>query len=103
LDVRPKAHGPRIVFRPAPGAHVTVESIRVVRGSYITFRGFRGLADTYHAPGEQRITYAWIKMRQFFVRGAAHITYRYSEVGPNTADGGVNWVTPLYSSNNVCI
>ena len=54
-----------------------------MRGSYITFRGFRVVDDTYNEPGAQRITYAWIKMRQFFIRGADHINYRYSEVGPN--------------------
>ena len=100
LDVRPKAHGPKIVFRPAPGAHVTVESIRVTRGSYIEFRGFRVIDDTFNEQGARHIAYSWIKMRQFFVRGADHVTYRYSEVGPNAADDGMNWVTAAYGTNN---
>ena len=55
ITARPKAHGPKILFRPARGASVTLHSIRVVRGSYITFRGFRVVDDTYNEPGAQRI------------------------------------------------
>jgi hypothetical protein len=100
INARPKAHGPKILFRPARGASVTLNSIRVVRGSYITFRGFRVLDDTYNEPGAHRITYAWIKMRQFFIRGADHINYRHSEVGPNTSDNGMNWITAPYQRND---
>ena len=32
-------------------------------------------------------------MRQFFIRGADHINYRNSEVGPNDSDDGMNWIT----------
>ena len=100
INARPKAHGPKILFRPARGASVTLHSIRVVRGSYITFRGFRVVDDTYNDPGAQRITYSFIKMRQFFVRGADHINYRNSEVGPNDSDDGMNWITAAYATNN---
>jgi hypothetical protein len=100
INARPKAHGPKILFRPARGASVTLHSIRVVRGSYITFRGFRVVDDTYNEPGAQRITYSFIKMRQFFVRGADHINYRNSEVGPNDTDDGMNWITAAYGTQN---
>jgi len=100
INARPKAHGPHILFRPARGAHVTLASIRVVRGSHITFRGFRVLDDTYNEQGAQRITYSYVKMRQFFIRGADHITYRYSEVGPNGSDDGMNWITAPYETQD---
>jgi len=100
MNVRPKAHGPKILFRPAGKARVTIDSIRVTRGSYITFRGFRVTDDTFNEQGARWITYSWIKMRQFFIRGADHISYRYSEVGPNGSDDGMNWITAPYQTND---
>jgi hypothetical protein len=96
----PMARGPRILFRPAPGAAVTVESIRVTRGSYIEFRGFRVTTDTYNDPGARRITYRWIKMRQFFIRGADYVSYVGSNVGPNVSNDGMNWITAAYGTTN---
>jgi len=96
ISAAPKAHGPKVVFRPARGAKVTIDSIRVSHGSYIEFRGFRVVDDTYNEQGARHITYSYIKMRQFFIRGADHITYRYAEVGPNASDDGMNWITAPY-------
>ena len=39
-------------------------------------------------------------MRQFFVRGADHISYVDSEVGPNTSNDGMNWITAAYQTND---
>jgi hypothetical protein len=100
IDAAPKAHGPKVVFRPVTGAKVTFSSIRVTRGSYIEFKGFRVEDDTYNEPAAQWITYSAISMRQFFIRGADHITYRYSNVGPNGADDGMNWITQPYQSSD---
>jgi hypothetical protein len=96
FNVRPKAHGPKILFRPFPGARVTLNGIRVTRGSYMKFRGFRVNDDTFNEQGAKWITYSYVKMRQFFIRGGDHISYRYSEVGPNASDDGMNWITAPY-------
>ncbi len=100
IDAAPKAHGPKVVFRPVSGAKVTFESIRVTRGSYIEFRGFRVLDDTYNEPGAQWISYRYISMRQFFIRGADHITYRSANIGPNASDDGMNWITAAYQTHD---
>jgi hypothetical protein len=100
INATPKRNGPKIVFRPVSGAKVTLASIRVARGSYIEFRGFRVTDDTYNEPGAQWITYRYVSMRQFFIRGGDHISYRSSNVGPNASDDGMNWISAAYQTND---
>lgn len=100
ISATPLARGPRIVFRRAPRALVVLGSLRVTRGSYIEFRGFKVIADTYNDPGARRITYRGMRMRQFFIRGADYISYISSRVGPNASNDGMNWITAAYQTNN---
>jgi hypothetical protein len=100
INATPKASGPDVVFRPASGATVTVNSIDVTSGSHIEFRDMTTTRETYNRPGAQWITYRRIKMRQFFIRGADHISYIDSEAGPNTNDDGMNWITAAYQTND---
>jgi hypothetical protein len=100
IDAAPKTGGPKVVFRPASGAKVTFASIRVTRGSYIEFRGFRVADDTYNEAAAKWITYRSVSMRQFFIRGADHITYVSSTVGPNGSEDGMNWITAPYQSSD---
>jgi hypothetical protein len=92
--------GPSVVFQPAPGASVTVNNIDITSGSNIEFRNFTVTESTYTRPGAQFITFRGIKMRQFFIRGADHISYYDSEVGPNTSNDGMNWITAAYQTND---
>ena len=100
IDATPKKKGPRILFRPANGAKVTFSSIRVVRGSYIEFRGFRVSNDTYNEAGAKWISYRYMSMRQFFVRSADHILYEASNIGPNDSNDGMNWISAQYQKND---
>ena len=77
---------------------MTVGTIDITRGSHIEFRDFTVNAATYNRQRAQHITYRRIKMRQFFIRGADHIQYLDSEVGPNAAQDGMNWITEPYQS-----
>jgi hypothetical protein len=100
IDSEPKAHGPNVIFQPAPGARVVAESLQVTRGSYIEFRDLTASTDTYNRPGAQHITYRRIHMRDFFVRGADHILYVDSDVGPNSDADEMNWITAAYESDD---
>ena len=91
-----------IIFQPAPGAAVTVSSLRVNEGGGIEFRDFTVTNSTYNGcncaqTGQsgyvvREITYRRIKMKQFFVRGADRISYIEGEVGPNGSEDGMNWI-----------
>jgi hypothetical protein len=100
INGAPKPGGPSIVFRPARDASVIVHDLEVARGSQIEFRDLTVSADTYNLPGAQHITYRRIKMRQFFIRGADHINYVDSDVGPNVSNDGMNWITAAYQTND---
>jgi len=100
IDQTPKANGPAIVFQPAAGASVTLSSVNIVRASYLELRNFTVTSSTYNRERAQWITYRNIKMRQFFIRGADHVSYYDSEVGPNTSDDGMNWITAAYQTND---
>ena len=79
---------------------MTVDDLDIKRGSHIEFRDLTVSADTYNLPGAQHITYRRIKMRQFFIRGADHISYVDSDVGPNVSNDGMNWITAAYQTND---
>jgi chitodextrinase len=100
IDQTPKANGPAVVFQPAAGASVTLSSVNIVRASYLEMRNFTVTSSTYNRQGAQWITYRGIKMRQFFIRGADHVSYYDSEVGPNVSDDGMNWITAAYQTND---
>lgn len=100
INGTPKTGGPSIVFRPARGAGVAVHDLKVARGSQIEFRDFTVSADTYNLPAAQHITYRRMKMRQFFIRGADHISYLDSDVGPNVSNDGMNWITAAYQTDD---
>jgi hypothetical protein len=94
IDAAPKPSGPAVVFRPAAGAGVTVRLINVIRASNIEFQDMTVAEETYNRQAAQGITYRRVKMHVFFIRGADHISYIDSEVGPNSAGFEVmNWVT----------
>jgi hypothetical protein len=96
----PHHGGPPVIFRPTPGASVAVNSINVVNGSDIEFRDMTVNESTYNRQGAQRITYRWIRMQQFFIRGADHIAYIQSEVGPNDSSDGMNWISAAYQTDD---
>jgi hypothetical protein len=96
----PKSNGPSILFRPASGASVTVHDLDIDRGSHIEFRDLTVTEDTYNLGAAEYVTYRRVKMRQFFVRGADHISYIDSDVGPNVSNDGMNWITAAYQTNN---
>jgi chitodextrinase len=100
LDATPKASGPDVVFQPAAGASVTLADLEVTRGAHVEFRDFTVTTDTYNRPEAQYVTYRRIKMRDFFVRGADHISYIDSDVGPNTGADEMNWITAPYQSTD---
>ena len=75
-----------------------VQDLDLDRGSHIEFRDLTVTADTYNRPGAQNVTYRRVKMRQFFVRGADHISYIDSEVGPNSSSDGMNWISAAYQT-----
>jgi hypothetical protein len=85
--------GPDVVFQPAPGASVTVHNIDIDSAAHIEFRNMTVTESTYNRPAAQWITYRGIKMRQLFIRGSDHIRYYDSEVGPNTNDDGMNFIS----------
>ena len=100
IDQTPKANGPAVVFQPANGASVTLSSVNIVRASYLELRNFTVTSSTYNRQGAQWITYRGVKMRQFFIRGSDHVSYIDSEVGPNTSDDGMNWISEPYQSTD---
>ena len=79
---------------------MTLSSVNIVRASYLEMRNFTVTSSTYNRQGAQWITYRGIKMRQFFIRGADHVSYYDSEVGPNVSDDGMNWITAAYQTND---
>jgi hypothetical protein len=92
--------GPAVVFQPAPGASVTVHNIDIDSGTHIEFRNLTVTESTYNRQGAQWITYRHVKMRQFFIRGSDHIRYIDSEVGPNTNDDGMNFISAAYQTSD---
>ncbi|MGH9173134.1 MAG: hypothetical protein ACRD1H_02185, partial [Vicinamibacterales bacterium] len=100
INARPKSRGPKVVFRPAPRARVTLAELEVTRGAHIVFSRFRVRNETYNRAGAHHITYRRIKMQLFFIRGADHISYIRSRVGPNDSDDYMNWITAPYDSND---
>ena len=100
VNATPKSSGPDVVFQPAAGSVATFGDIDVTSGSHIEFRDFTVTRETYNRPGAQWITYQRVKMRQFFIRGADHISYVDTEAGPNVSDDGMNWITAAYQTND---
>jgi hypothetical protein len=96
----PPKGGPNVVFQPAPSAAVTINDIDITSASNVEFRNFTITNSTYNRQGAQWITYRNIKMRQFFIRGADHISYIDSEVGPNTSNDGMNWISAAYQTSD---
>jgi hypothetical protein len=100
IDAPSKPRGPNVVFRPTAGGHVTVDNLEVTNGSHIEFRDFSVPGDTYTRPGAQYITYRRITMGVFLIRGADHISYVDSNVGPNDSRDGMNWITAAYDKDD---
>jgi chitodextrinase len=96
----PQKSSPDVVFRPAAGAAVTLGDIDVTSGAHIEFRDFTLTQDSYNRQNAQYITWRRISMRDFFVRGADHISYIDSDVGPNTGADEMNWITAPYQSTD---
>jgi hypothetical protein len=100
IDASAKAGVNDVVFAPATGASVVLDGLEVARGSHLEFRDLTVKTATYNRSDAQYVTYRRIKMRQFFIRGADHIRYFDSEVGPNVADDGMNWITAAYQTDD---
>jgi chitodextrinase len=100
IDQTPKTGTGVVLFRPAPGASVTLQSITAHRVSRVEFRDFTVNSSTLNRQQASWITYRGIKMRQFLVRSADHISYIDSEVGPNGSEDGMNWITAAYQTDD---
>jgi hypothetical protein len=97
LNAGAKASGPRVVFQPAPGASVTVNSINAY-ANHIEFRDMRVLDSTYNREGADDIAYVRVSMKTFLVRSASNISYINSDVGPNSNADEMNWISAAYQS-----
>ena len=97
LDAAPKAGGPRVVFRPAAGAEVTVGSIGVSTGP-VEFRDLRAKAGTYNDQNAHDVMYLRVRAQNLFVRGSSKIAYVESDIGPNGAKDDMNWITAAYGT-----
>jgi len=100
IDQTPKTGTGTVLFRPAAGSSVVLGSITVHRAAHIEFRDFTVNSSTLNRQQAQWITYRGIKMRQFLVRSADHISYIDSEVGPNDSNDGMNWITAAYQTTD---
>jgi hypothetical protein len=100
INAPPKPGGPNIVFRPALGAHPVVADVEVTNGSHLEFRDLVVPGDTYNRAGAQYVTYRRVAMGLFFIRGADHIRYIDSEVGPNNANDYMNWISAAYDTSD---
>jgi chitodextrinase len=100
IDAGPKSGSADVVFAPAPGSSVTFGGITVVRASHIEFRDLTITTDSYNRQNASYITWRRITMRDFFVRGADHISYIDGEVGPNDNSDVMNWITEPYQSSD---
>ncbi len=100
IDQTPKTGTATVLFRPAPGSSVVLGSITIHRAAHIEFRDFTVSSSTLNRQQAQWITYRGIKMRQFLVRSADHISYIDSEVGPNESNDGMNWITAAYQTTD---
>lgn len=101
INANPKSGGPDVVFKPAAGAAVSVRKIDVTRAAHVEFQGMTVLEETYNRPEAQFVTYRGVKMTMFFIRGADHISYINSEVGPNSAGSEVmNWISAAYATSD---
>jgi chitodextrinase len=100
IDQTPKTGTGVVLFRPAPGASVVLQSITAHRVSRVEFRDFTVNSSTVNRQDASWITYRGMKMRQFLVRSADHISYIDSEVGPNGNEDGMNWITAAYQTDD---
>jgi hypothetical protein len=100
INERPKASGPDVVFKPASPRSVTLTDLEVTNGSYIEFRDFKVTGDTYNRSGARFVTYRRITMSVFLIRGADHIRYLSSNVGPNDSNDYMNWISAAYETSD---
>jgi hypothetical protein len=98
LDAAPKAGGPRVVFRPAAGADVTVASIGVSTGP-VEFRDMRAKAGTYNDQDAHDVTYLRVHAQNLFIRGSSKVAYVESDIGPNGRKDDMNWITAAYGTD----
>lgn len=97
VDADAKAGGPRVVFRPARDADVTVGSIGVSTGP-VEFRDMRARAGTYNDQNAHNVTYLRVRARNLFIRGSSKIAYVESDIGPNGRKDDMNWITAAYGT-----
>jgi hypothetical protein len=75
----PNRRGPKVVFKPAPGAHVTVIGELTVRASYLELRAMT-LKDLELPEDADHVTFRNVRNNGFWMQGPSHITFLGGEV-----------------------
>ncbi len=75
----PNRRGPKVVFKPARGAHVTVKGELTVRASYLELRAMT-LKDLELPQDADHVTFRNVRNNGFWMQGPSHITFLGGEV-----------------------